>query len=209
MDEIVILYKKKEHQNLELPNHQPALLISCFFWSYDRLWSRKSKKIVSSLPKSPKILQIYSNQLHHLKWAKALKMSMLKLSVLKLLQVKYIMDLFNYLTSETNRGIISNGWKVVFITEAICSGLNTFDPLDPFQGINPLANTVMPSNNDYPWIDVIKQGRWWRCQRGRWWRYNNILDIIEYNVEETYDLLLMIYFETKTITKVKNVTNFW
>ena len=68
-----------------------------------------------------------------------MKMSKLKLSVLKLVQTKWIMDLFNYLTSEKGRGITSNGWKAAFITKAICSGLNGLETLDPFQGIGTLA----------------------------------------------------------------------
>ena len=40
-----------------------------------------------------------------------------KKNFFKLLHVEWIKDLYNYLTSEKNRTIISNVWKVAFITE--------------------------------------------------------------------------------------------
>ena len=89
-------------------------------------------------------------------------MSKLKLLVLKPLQAKWIMDLFNYLTSEKGRGIISNDWKAAFITETICSGLKCLEPLDPFQAIDPMAtensNTGIniPFNNDVDFFVTCK-----------------------------------------------------
>ena len=56
----------------------------------------------------------------------------LKLSVLKPLQAKWIMYVFNYLTSENCRVIIFSGLKATFISVDICSGLNGVEPLDPF-----------------------------------------------------------------------------
>ena len=115
------------------------------------------------------------------------------------------MDLFNYLTSVKGRGIIFNGWKAAFITETICSGLNGIEPLDPFQGINPMAtensNTEIniPSNNDVDffvtrksyeddddddaWTDVNAEvGEDVNGEDGE--DVNNIFDIIEDIVEE-------------------------
>ena len=116
------------------------------------------------------------------------------------------MDLFDYLTSEKGRGIISNGWKAALITEAICSGINCLEPLDPFQWIHPLANknsnteiNIPPNNddvdffvtpksheeddNDDAWIDV--NGEDDRDVNGEDDKdVNNIFNIIEAIAEE-------------------------
>ena len=57
----------------------------------------------------------------------------LKLSVLKPLHANWIIDLFNYFTSEKGREIISTGWKAAFITEAISTGSHGLESLDPFR----------------------------------------------------------------------------
>ena len=116
------------------------------------------------------------------------------------------MDLFNYLTSEKGRGIISNGWKAAFIKKALCSGLNGLEPLDLFQGIDPLAtensNTkinILFNNDDVDffvtsksykgdddddaWIDVNgEDGEDINGEDGE--DVSNIFDIIEDIVEE-------------------------
>ena len=43
----------------------------------------------------------------------------LKLSILKPLLAKWVLELYNYLTSEKGRDIIANGWKAAGITNAI------------------------------------------------------------------------------------------
>ena len=53
----------------------------------------------------------------------------LKLSVLKTLHGEWIKELYNYMTSDESRGIISNGWKAAFITEAILKDKKGLEPL--------------------------------------------------------------------------------
>ena len=65
----------------------------------------------------------------------------LKLSILKSLHAEWIKDLYNQLTSEKNRTIISNGWKAAFITEAIENGSSSLEPLDQFYEVDPLIIT--------------------------------------------------------------------
>ena len=65
----------------------------------------------------------------------------LKLSVLKPIHANWIIDLFNYFTSEKGREIISNDWKAAFITEAISTDSHGLDSLDPFQAVDPLVDT--------------------------------------------------------------------
>ena len=67
----------------------------------------------------------------------------LKLSILKPLHAEWIKELYDYMTSEEGRGIISNGWKAAFITEAILKDKKGLGPLDPFFTVDPLLN-----NND-------------------------------------------------------------
>ena len=78
----------------------------------------------------------------------------LKLSVLKPLHAKWVIDLFNYFTSEKGREIISNDWKAACISEPLSSGSLGLEPLDPFQAVDPLTTeksnteTYMPSRTD-------------------------------------------------------------
>ena len=53
----------------------------------------------------------------------------LKLTILKPLHAEWIKELYDYMTSEEGRGIISNGWKAAFITEAILKGKKGLEPL--------------------------------------------------------------------------------
>ena len=67
----------------------------------------------------------------------------LKLSILKPLHAEWIKELYDYMTSEEGRGIISNVWKASFITEAILKGKKGLENLGPFFTFDPLLN-----NND-------------------------------------------------------------
>ena len=66
-----------------------------------------------------------------------------------------IKDFYEYLTSEEESKIISNGWKAAFIVEAIEKGSKSLDPLDPFYEVAPLTNEVnemfevIRANQDY------------------------------------------------------------
>ena len=74
--------------------------------------------------------------------------------VLKPLQGKWIIDLFNYFTSEKGREIISKGWKVVFFKEVIFSGTSSLKPLDLLLFDDPLSDksepreVAIPANED-------------------------------------------------------------
>ena len=70
----------------------------------------------------------------------------LKLSVLKPSHAKWVIDLFNYFTSERDTEIILNGWKPACISGALYSGSLGLEPLDPFQAVDPL--TTEKSNTE-------------------------------------------------------------
>ena len=46
----------------------------------------------------------------------------LQLSVLEHLHASWLVDLFNYMTSDTGKQIIENGWKSASIVEAVTNG---------------------------------------------------------------------------------------
>lgn len=107
------------------------------------------------------------------------------------------MDLFDYLTPEKGRGIISNGWKAALITEAICSSINCLEPLDPFQWIEPLSNKNsnteinIPPNNDVDFFETPNSyeeddndDAWIYVNREDDKDVNNIFNIIEAIAEE-------------------------
>ena len=52
----------------------------------------------------------------------------IKVSILKPLKAKWITDLSNYFISKKGREIISNGWRVAFIIEALSSSSLGFKP---------------------------------------------------------------------------------
>ena len=64
----------------------------------------------------------------------------LKLSILKPLHAHWIKGLYDYMTSENGREIISNGWKAAFITEAIEKGTKCLEPLDLFITVDLLIH---------------------------------------------------------------------
>ena len=57
---------------------------------------------------------------------------------MKPLHAQWVMDLYNYLTSEKGQAIISNGWKAAAITLAISNGSKGLESLDRFESIDPL-----------------------------------------------------------------------
>ena len=57
----------------------------------------------------------------------------LKLSVLKPLHASWLVELFNYMTSDKRRQVIENGWKAAGIVETLKKGADGLEPLDPFR----------------------------------------------------------------------------
>ena len=62
-----------------------------------------------------------------------------QLSVLKLFDARWLMDNFNFMTSQAGSEVISNRWKAADITEALSKGLNCLESLDPFESTNVLV----------------------------------------------------------------------
>ena len=61
-----------------------------------------------------------------------------QLSVLKPLHAKWIIKLFNEMTSEAGKSVILNGWEKSGITDGIKLGKSKLTTLDPFHDMDPL-----------------------------------------------------------------------
>lgn len=62
----------------------------------------------------------------------------MKLSVVKPLHAKWLIEMFNHMTSSEGRIVCLKGWKVSGISGAVEKGLNGMPSLDPFNDIDPL-----------------------------------------------------------------------
>ena len=81
----------------------------------------------------------------------------LKLSVLKPLHAKWLVDAFNFFTSPEGKDIISKGWQQAGITNAVAKGINGLESLDPFDSIDPLADLQEPVDHSDRVLDPNEQ----------------------------------------------------
>ena len=66
-----------------------------------------------------------------------------RLTSLKPLHAKWLLEFYNHITSETGAEIILNGWKAAGIYDTLKMGAAALPSLDPSQDISPL-----PGNDD-------------------------------------------------------------
>ena len=64
----------------------------------------------------------------------------LKLSTLKPLHAQWLVDLFNQMTTNDGRRIISSAWKASGITDAIEKGASGMESRDPFNDLDPMID---------------------------------------------------------------------
>ena len=75
----------------------------------------------------------------------------LKLSIVKPLHAKWLIEIYNKMTSADGKQVCLKGWQVVGIKDAGTQGLSSLVSLDPFNDINPMfevesnVQTVNPS----------------------------------------------------------------
>ena len=65
----------------------------------------------------------------------------LKLSVMKPLHAKWIMEVYDHMTSGDGKTICLKGWEVAGIAGAVSKGLAEMAHIDPFHDIDPLSDT--------------------------------------------------------------------
>ena len=63
-----------------------------------------------------------------------------RLTTIKPLHAKWLMELYNHITPEAGSKIIINGWKASRIYDAIKMGESALPSIDPFSDIAPLAD---------------------------------------------------------------------
>ena len=79
-----------------------------------------------------------------------------KLTTMKPLHAKWIVDYYNYITSEAGTDVIVKGWKVAGIYDAIKMGKSNLPSIDPFNEIAPLA---VPSNETDNLVEIPEDFR--------------------------------------------------
>ena len=63
----------------------------------------------------------------------------LKLSIVKPLHAKWLIEMYNHMISSERRDVCLNGWEVTGILDATEKVLDGLQNLDPFHDIDPLA----------------------------------------------------------------------
>ena len=68
-----------------------------------------------------------------------------RLSVLKSLHAKWLISLYDYMSSPEGKAVVFDAWQKSGICDAITMGSNKFPVLDPFSDIcPPLKEVVLP-----------------------------------------------------------------
>ena len=69
-----------------------------------------------------------------------------RLSVIKPLHAKWLVEYYNHISSETGTEVIVNEFKLAGIYDAIRSGKSSLQSIDPFNDIAPLADSLSEGN---------------------------------------------------------------
>lgn len=78
----------------------------------------------------------------------------LKLSTVKPLHAKWILEIYDHMTSAEGKKVCLKGWDVAGISDAVKKGLNQMALIDPFHDIDPLSEVAVEDedsddNEDY------------------------------------------------------------
>ena len=84
----------------------------------------------------------------------------LRLSVIKPLNAKWLVEYYNHISSETGTEVIVNEFKLAGIYDAIRSGKSSLQSIDPFNDIAPLADSLSEGNpgNFVQLSDDLREG---------------------------------------------------
>ena len=171
LENVIIPYVEKQRVSLNVDFDHPALLIMNIFKSQMTCAVRELlnenhillEKVPANLtyflqpldvPGSPndylkrfmkkKFALWYSDQviraLDEGKDIKDVEIS-LKLSIVNPLHAKWLIEMYNHMTSSEARDVCLKGWKVAGILDAPEKGLDGLPNLDPFHDIDPLATS--------------------------------------------------------------------
>ena len=83
-----------------------------------------------------------------------------RLSVIKPLHAKWLVEYYNHISSEAGTKVIVNGFKLAGIYDAIRSGKSSLQSIDPFNDIAPLADSLSEGNpgNFVQLSDDLREG---------------------------------------------------
>ena len=171
LENIIILYVEQQHVSLNLAFDHPALIIMDVFKGRMNCAVRELlhenhillEKVPANLTylfqpldmqgdpngymkrfMKKKFTLWYSDQviraLDEGKDIKGVEIS-LKLSIVKPLHAKWLIEMYNHMTSSEGRDVCLKGWKVAGILNAAEKGLEELPNLDPFHDIDPLATS--------------------------------------------------------------------
>ena len=76
-----------------------------------------------------------------------------KLSILKPLHAKWLLELFNRMTSEEGKNVNMKGWEVAGISGVVNKAIACLPSLDPFDDIDPLSSSPMVIENETSPLD--------------------------------------------------------
>ena len=73
-----------------------------------------------------------------------------RLTTLKPLHAKWLVEYYNEITSENGSSVIINGWKAAGIYDAIKAGSSGLQSIDPFEDISPFVTEHYGSESFLP-----------------------------------------------------------
>ena len=177
MGKIIISYVEEERRRLHLSNSHPAVLIMDVFKGQmtdavkkvlkeNRILLEKvpAKTYVSILaPRLSRGIQCYVKRMIKNKftlwYADQIDQALdtgtalsnikvnLKFSTVKLLHAKWILEVYNHMTSAKGKKVCLKGWDVTGISDAVRKGLKGMAHIDPFHDIDPLAKISFKSED--------------------------------------------------------------
>ena len=174
IDEIVILYVKRERENLE-NGSLPALLI------LDVFRGQMTSEVTNLLLKNNIFIVTVPNNMTHLfqpldltvnghckaflkrkftQWFAQQFDKQLSLGK-RVEDARWITQFYDYMSTEDRSKVIINGWKKSVISDAVTNGSSSLPSLDPFQTIGALpqldrepSETIYPSNVSEDFVNV-------------------------------------------------------
>ena len=83
-----------------------------------------------------------------------------RLSVIKPLHAKWLVEYYNHISSKAGTEVIVNGSKLAGIYDAIRSGKSSLQSIDPFNDVAPLADSLSEGNpgNFVQLFDDLREG---------------------------------------------------
>ena len=173
MRKIIIPYVEEQRRRLHLSNSHPAVLIIDVFKGQMTDAVKKFLKENRILPGKPyvsisaprrsrgtqwlcekndekKFTLWYADQIDQALDAGTALSNIevsLKLSTVKPLHAKWILEVYNHMTSAERKKVCLKGWDVAGISDAVKKGLKRMAHIDPFHDINLLAETSFESED--------------------------------------------------------------